>query len=487
MRLIKADTATVEACGRARLEEAADEACSSDVSDQQAIPACVRGAAGAGLMPLAPSPAGPAAADVSLSGPAAPPSLHLGEAALCGSSSSLASSVAAGGAMGPPHLAPAPSTGSSKRSAAAAALGAPGGGAAKRATPASSPAVSAAAAPQLSSTAAGPPHAPHAAFALPPSALAGCAPPPAGGYHAAPAAAPAGAWAPGGWDAPTPTSGGVVVTCNGLQGLLDLSDMMIVVGAGGRQHQGARVLPEAFEAIAGKSSTRKWRRSLVVHPGGADAGLTQPVTLGDWLARWPELEARLPPRGSGRAAARAALAGGADGAGAAAPRRPSGDGARGGGRVSGDGSGAARSGGLERTKSRGGSASSRDTARPDAAAAPPAPAPRRGTDDGAASPGGSLGPAVRWLPVQCIGLSGWLDLSDFSVLVPNPKVAGGGGGDWQLGSARTRHRPAPPRRCPRATAPSRLLPLSTPARPPLPAAAALTHPGRRLQDDPRRV
>ena len=46
-----------------------------------------------------------------------------------------------------------------------------------------------------------------------------------------------------------------------------------------------KVPPAKFEAMAGKGSTRKWRRSLMVMPGGPYNTLTEPITLGDWLKK----------------------------------------------------------------------------------------------------------------------------------------------------------------------------------------------------------
>jgi hypothetical protein len=46
-----------------------------------------------------------------------------------------------------------------------------------------------------------------------------------------------------------------------------------------------KVAPAKFEAMAGKGSTRKWRRSLLVMPGGPYNTLTEPITLGEWLKK----------------------------------------------------------------------------------------------------------------------------------------------------------------------------------------------------------
>jgi hypothetical protein len=263
------------------------------------------------------------------------------------------------------------------------------------------------------------------------------------------------------------------------------------------------VLPEVFEAIAGKSSTRKWRRSLVVHPGGADASIAAPTTVGEWLSRHPHLEARLPPRGSGRAAARAALglpasregagrdpaargsppagspaaapaasgsgdsaaagalAAGAIGSAAAASdgvacltsrtsdpgppaaashhtersrvRAASSDGALGRAGSSAAGAGAARpghppAGAHQHQHPRGDPAKPRHAAtrpaRPDAPAPAAGPPAISGAPAGAAAAVAEAAPAMRWLPVQCIDLGGWLDLTDFTVLMISLQVRG---------------------------------------------------------------
>ncbi|KAI8464398.1 MAG: hypothetical protein J3K34DRAFT_526239 [Monoraphidium minutum] len=503
MRLIKAEGPGPEA-SLVKAEDGTDEACSSDVSDQQAIPACVRGPVGGGL--LAPPPrtapvAVPHAAAAAAAAAAQPRSLGAGssppgglsEATHYGSTSSLAS-YQAHGAL---RMAPLPDhRGDLKR--AAAPHDAPHG--AKRAVPPGGP-PSATPSPAGQQPAPGgaapqPLALPAAAFHPGPGAAAGQlvqAPGVAGFYYVAPQpVAWQGTWAAaqqpffyaaggaaGGAAAPAAPPPAlqlqlqavqhpqhaqhILVTCNGLQGFLDLTDMYIVVAAGAGQHQGARVLPEVFEALAGKSSTRKWRRSLVVHPGGADPTITAPTTIGEWLARYPHLEARLPPRGSGRAAARAALglacgeggahdqaaAPAAQGAVAEAaalqlPRQRSDPGAQLGG-------GSAPAAGRARAHSGDGATGRGSRAAAAAAAAPghslqqhaghhsraepakPRHASARpgrhdtggapGTPPAAAAPEAGGGGAVRWLPVQCIDLGGWLDLTDFMVLM---FTAGGG-------------------------------------------------------------
>ncbi|GBF88458.1 hypothetical protein Rsub_01171 [Raphidocelis subcapitata] len=485
MRLVKQEP---QADGAAlKQEEAADEACSSDVSDQQAIPECVRGPS----VGLAPSPPVPRPAPRHSHGAPSPP-VALADMRQYGSSSSLAScQIAAGGAMGPPSAAPSGAssvTGDRKRPAAVLGAGddAPGAKRTPGGSPASGPAATPPLAPQHSSTV---PQAP-AALSLPPAA---CSAPQsqAAAYHAA-APAPAAAWQ-GGWvvqQQPQPaapaaqypaaaahpsaaaaaqpsaavaahTSAATAahhphqlpVTCNGLHGLLDATTLTITVV--GPHNRGSRVLPEVFEALAGKSTTRKWRRSLVVHPGAADPSLLAPTPIGDWLARYPHLEACLPPRGSGRAAARAALGamGDAPAPAAAAPAsdaprvpRASGDGrgsADGGPRVErkaradgaqGAAAAAAAGGGSHggqrsREPSKPRTLTIKTSRQPDAAApAGAGAAPAQAHAGGAAQPA-SLPPSlmlpgggvVRWLPVQCIDLGGWLDLTDLSVLMLNPR------------------------------------------------------------------
>lgn len=49
----------------------------------------------------------------------------------------------------------------------------------------------------------------------------------------------------------------------------------------------SRVTPAAFEALAGKGSTRKWRQSLTVMPSGQnDQLVTEPIALGDFMKQY---------------------------------------------------------------------------------------------------------------------------------------------------------------------------------------------------------
>ncbi|KIZ01394.1 hypothetical protein MNEG_6572 [Monoraphidium neglectum] len=300
MRVIKAEAGPEPSITQA--EDATDEACSSDVSDQQAIPACVRGPAAGALMSPPPPAAGPALLPPPPFAPAAPrpiqssPPGGLSDTTHYGSTSSLgsyppAASAAAAVAMlmGPPSgpLADRPEH---KRSAPHdAALPAHD---AKRAVPPGGPASAtpspSAPRPAAPAQAQAPPYAlvlPAAAFAGQPAAqqparqqgqLIGD---PQGlqapGYYFAVPAPHQAAWQ-GGWavaqppfyfaaapppaapqqhalqaqPAPPGAAGGgappqhILVTCNGLQGFLDVNDMMIVVGAGGGQHQ-VRPAPRA--------------------------------------------------------------------------------------------------------------------------------------------------------------------------------------------------------------------------------------------------
>jgi hypothetical protein len=458
VRLVKADPAA------AKHEDAAEEACSSDVSDQQAIPAsALHASPPAAPAPAPPFPIGQQQLPRGFMAVPSPPVTGLSEVTHYGSSSSLASSFV-GGAMGPPVPGGGPSSsGDRKRPASAAALDGSGHSmTTKRATPGSSPAAV--------STAGMPPMpVPQYGFALPPAAVpvgggTAAAPgwqqgaaAPAQPYYYAAAAAPAPA-AP----APQPPQQQLVVTCNGLQGMLDVADMMIVVGPGAPQHQGSRVLPEVFEALAGKFSTRKWRRTLVVHPGAADPTVLAPTPIGEWLARYPQLEARLPPRGTGRAAARAALDAmgeGAIGGGgardealravtavaapAAAPlapassaalghpseraARPGADGARGGGHHQHGGTAAqphhARRDPIKPRHITIRNAHGRGEGQADAGGLAAGSAPATGAGGAALASAGLAGAPIRWLPVQCIDLGGWLDLTEFIVVVINPRVS----------------------------------------------------------------
>eukprot|EP00775_Hariotina_reticulata_P002645 gene2645-2945_t len=73
----------------------------------------------------------------------------------------------------------------------------------------------------------------------------------------------------------------VQVICGSLTGWLDVTDLSVRVTVGQDER---RMAPSAFEALAGKGSTRKWRQSLLVVPEGpADPWVPEPMPVGDLI------------------------------------------------------------------------------------------------------------------------------------------------------------------------------------------------------------
>ncbi|WIA23268.1 hypothetical protein OEZ85_000038 [Tetradesmus obliquus] len=101
----------------------------------------------------------------------------------------------------------------------------------------------------------------------------------------------------------------IKVVCGSLNGWLDLQDGLVLIAAGQGLEDGTKVNPSAFEALAGKGATRKWRQSLSVLPDGPnDVWVPQPMPLGEFMKQHQLEKSSVPLQAQGRSSSVGAAA-----------------------------------------------------------------------------------------------------------------------------------------------------------------------------------